>query len=82
MERPTPQTRLDRAKKRLRDNVARNLLRLRAEGDLSQRQLSERSGVSQTYISQAEQGKRNLSMDLIAILAEALDKKPVDIVTD
>nr|WP_294545256.1 helix-turn-helix transcriptional regulator [uncultured Rhodopila sp.] len=81
-ERPDPEAKQDRAKARLRDNVARNLLRIRAELSLSQRQLSERAGVSQTYISQAEQSKRNLSLDLIAVLALALGKTPVDLVSD
>jgi hypothetical protein len=53
-EPPSPAAKVDRLKQRLRENVARNLLRLRSEKQMSQRQLSERADISQTYISQLE----------------------------
>jgi DNA-binding XRE family transcriptional regulator len=82
MERPIAQTKIERAQKRLQETVAKNLLRLRTEASLSQRQMSERTGISATYISQAEQGKRNLSLDLVATLALALDKTPADLIRE
>jgi DNA-binding XRE family transcriptional regulator len=78
MESPLAVTRVERAKKHLQETVAKNLLLLRMEAALSQRQLSERTGISATYISQSEQGKRNLSLDVIATIALALNKTPAD----
>jgi transcriptional regulator with XRE-family HTH domain len=53
-ERPASAAKVERMKQRLRENLSRNLLRLRAERQWSQRQLSEKSDISQTYISQLE----------------------------
>jgi DNA-binding Xre family transcriptional regulator len=53
-ERPVAAAKVERMKQRLRENLSRNLLRLRAEKQWSQRQLSEKADVSQTYISQLE----------------------------
>ena len=82
MERPTAPAKVERAKRRLQETVAKNLLRLRTEASLSQRQLSERTGISTTYISQAEQAKRNLSLDMIAVLATAMDREPIDLIRE
>jgi hypothetical protein len=50
-ERPAPAAKVERMKQRLRENLSRNLLRLRGERQWSQRQLSEKSDISQTYYS-------------------------------
>jgi ribosome-binding protein aMBF1 (putative translation factor) len=82
--RPTAsaRTHAERMKDKLRETVARNLLASREAAGLSQRQLSELSNVSQTYISQVEQGKRNLTLDLLAQLAAHLGTTPVDLLSD
>jgi transcriptional regulator with XRE-family HTH domain len=96
-ERPSPAAKVERMKQRLRENLSRNLLRLRSEKQWSQRQLSEKADISQTYISQLEtqatrpargagakgqiQG-RAVSLDLIAALAVALDVSPADLISD
>jgi DNA-binding Xre family transcriptional regulator len=94
---PVPAAKVDRMKQRLRENLSRNLLRLRAEKQWSQRQLSETADVSQVYISQLETlatrpgrgasgagGPRHraVSLDLIAALAVALDVSPADLISD
>jgi transcriptional regulator with XRE-family HTH domain len=81
-EKPIPPSKAERMQKHLRETVANNIQRFRTDAGLTQRQLSERANVSQTYISQTEQGKRNLSLDLIALLALALEKTPAELVSD
>lgn len=83
-EPPSPAAKVEQMTKRLRANVARNLLRIRAEQGLTQRQLSERADISQTYISQIETLKadRNFGFELIAALCVALDISPVDLISD
>jgi DNA-binding Xre family transcriptional regulator len=85
-ERPSPAAKVERMKQRLRENVGKNLLRIRTERELTQRQLSERADISQTWISQLETNKgsagTNLGLNLIAALAVALDVNPVDLICD
>jgi transcriptional regulator with XRE-family HTH domain len=45
---------------------------LRKEKGLSQEELAERSGLNRPYISGIEQGKRNVSLEVMEKLAEAL----------
>jgi transcriptional regulator with XRE-family HTH domain len=45
---------------------------LRKEKGLSQEELAERSGLNRPYISGIEQGKRNVSLEVIEKLAGAL----------
>ena len=54
-----------------REILARNLRRLRGERGLSQEALAHKTGLSQTYLSQVEGGKRNISIDNISALAKA-----------
>lgn len=95
-ERPAAAAKIERMKQRLRENLSRNLLRLRAEKQWSQRQLGEKADVSQVYISQLETlatrptrgasaaGPRHraVSLDLIAALAVALDVSPAELISD
>ena len=83
LEKPASKVQVERMKKQLRENMARNLLRFRTELGLSQRQLSERADVSQTYISQIEaKASRNFGLELIAALAVALGKSAIDLISD
>src|SRR4051794_17393972 len=83
-ERPVAAAKVERMKQRLRENIGKNLLRFRQERGLTQRQLSERADISQTYISQIETltANRNFGSDLIAALCVALDITPVDLISD
>ena len=46
---------------------------LRKGKGLSQEELAEKSGLNRPYISAIEQGKRNVSLEVIEKLAEALE---------
>jgi len=46
---------------------------LRKGKELSQEELALKSGLNRPYISGIEQGKRNISLEVIEKLAEALD---------
>lgn len=48
----------------------------REKAKLSQKQLAEKAGVHNTYISQVESGQRNPSLDVIEGLAAALGTAP------
>ncbi|MEB2777457.1 helix-turn-helix transcriptional regulator [Algoriphagus sp. D3-2-R+10] len=48
---------------------------LRKAKELSQEELAEKSGLNRPYISAIEQGKRNVSLEVIEKLAEALEIK-------
>lgn len=52
---------------------------LRKEKGFSQDELAERSGLNRPYISGIEQGKRNVSLEVIEKLAEALEVKIINI---
>ena len=55
-----------------RERVGLNLQRLRREKGYSQEDLSVRSGVHQTYLSDVERGKRNPTVLVLDRIARAL----------
>lgn len=57
-----------------------NLKRIRLLSGISQEQLAERAGLDRTYVSSVERGKRNISLNNIFKLAEALNVTPADLV--
>jgi transcriptional regulator with XRE-family HTH domain len=59
--------------------LARNLRKYRMERNLSQEELAERVGLSQTFLSQVECGSRNVSLEKIETLAEALQIDVVEL---
>lgn len=65
----------------MRALVGRNFARIRRAEGLTQEQVEERSGFSQQYISDLEQGKRNPTIVTLYELAEALGVSHVDLVT-
>jgi len=63
----------------LRLRLAHNLRALRKARGLSQEGLANLSGLHYTYIGGIERGERNLSVDNIGRLAEALGLDAVDL---
>ena len=59
--------------------LARNVRRLRTATGLSQEELAVRSGLHRTYISSVERGQRNVSVENIFALAQALGCEPQDL---
>ncbi len=51
------------------------LRRLREEMGISQKELSERSGIPQETISRIESGRRNVTLDTLISIASAMGKK-------
>lgn len=64
----------------MRKLVGENCARLRKKAELTQEQLSERSGLTQQYISDLERGKRNPTIVTIYELALALNVSHVELV--
>ncbi len=63
---------LDDRAQAARDLFARNLRRLRREIGMSQEALGVESGLTQSYVSGVEAGKRNPSLDAIGTIAAAM----------
>jgi transcriptional regulator with XRE-family HTH domain len=57
----------------LRDVLAKNMRRLRAERGLSQEALAHECGINRTYLSGIERSERNVSIDNIARIARGLE---------
>lgn len=53
-----------------------NLRQLRVASGLSQEELANRAGLHRTYISSVERGHRNVTIESIFALAEALGVAP------
>ncbi|MDO4795171.1 MAG: helix-turn-helix transcriptional regulator [Brachymonas sp.] len=58
---------------RARDVFAHNLRLLRRIKDISQEALALDAGLNRTYVSDVERGSRNISIDNMESLAQALD---------
>jgi transcriptional regulator with XRE-family HTH domain len=52
---------------------------LRQDRGLSQERLAEMAGVHRTYLSSLERGERNVSLDNIYAIAEALGVSPAEL---
>lgn len=65
----------------MRRLLGRNAKRARVHAQLTQEQLSERSGFSQQYISDLERGLRNPTIVSLYELAQALHTTPVALIT-
>ena len=64
-----------------KDILAKNVRRLRKSTGLSQEELADRAGLHRTYISSIERGQRNVSLENIFVLANALGIEAADLVT-
>lgn len=56
----------------LRKVLARNMRIRRAELNITQEEVAHRSGLNQAYLSDVERERRNVSIDNIEAIAEAL----------
>lgn len=66
----------------LRDVLARNMRRLRAERGLTQEALAHECGINRTYLSGVERSERNVSLDNIARIARGLKVKAWTLLDD
>lgn len=62
-----------RSTPKARETFARNLKRVRNELGLSQERVAELTGLHRTYVSSVERRERNVSIDNMELIAEALD---------
>jgi DNA-binding XRE family transcriptional regulator len=62
----------------LRDVLARDMRRLRAERGLSQEALANESGINRTYLSGVERSERNVSIDNIARICSGAQGQALD----
>jgi transcriptional regulator with XRE-family HTH domain len=59
--------------------VGHNIRRIRTQAGLSQEELAYRAKLHRTYISSIERGERNVSVENIFAIAEALKVPPGDL---
>lgn len=64
----------------IKEKFGNRLKALRKEKGLSQEELAEKSGLNRPYISGIEQGKRNVSLEVMEKLAEALEVEMKELV--
>ncbi|NMF98813.2 helix-turn-helix domain-containing protein [Aromatoleum toluolicum] len=64
-----------------REILAENLKRLRTARGWSQEYLAHEAGLHRTFVAHVERGMRNISLDNIERLADALDVTPGSLLT-
>lgn len=63
----------------IREVLAHNLRRYRAERGLSQEELAHRADIDRTYISSLERQQYGASIDVVESLAKVLEVAPHDL---
>lgn len=56
----------------IKENIAKNIARLRKEKDISCEDIAEDAEVSRQYIAQIEKGERNVSLEILSKIAWSL----------
>ncbi|MCF5893131.1 helix-turn-helix domain-containing protein [Aeromonas veronii] len=62
--------------KKVREQFGKNLKNYRQSMGISQEALAEKASLHRTYIGSAERGERNISLENIVKIANALDISP------
>lgn len=60
--------------------LAQNVRRMRTDAGLTQRALASACNLHQTYISDIERARRNVTLDVIQRLAQALRVTPCELI--
>ena len=76
-----PRTRSGRLLQR-RHAFGRRMRALREERGLSQEALADLAGIHRTYVGSVERGERNVALDNINAIADALGVSPARLVAD
>lgn len=63
-----------------REIIGRNLKACRLACSLSQEELASRAGLHRTYVSSVERGLRNVTIDNVFALADALGVSPAELI--
>lgn len=63
-----------------RQRFAQAIKRLRKEKDLSQEHLAEKAGLHRNYVGAVERAERNIGVDNMERIAQALDTELVDMI--
>ena len=67
---------------KLRNIVANNIRKYRKKMNISQEELAERAGLHRTYIGGVERGERNITLDSLQTIANALNIAPVELIVE
>lgn len=70
------------AAKKARNIISQKIRELRVQKGLSQEELADIAGLHRTYVGSVERGERNISIDNIERLANALNIKIKDLLND
>ena len=68
--------------KSLREILSANIKKYRAEQNISQEDLAFKCELHRTYISDIERNNRNISIDIIEKIADALNVAPSDLLKE
>lgn len=66
----------------LRDIVGNNIKKYRKKLCISQEELAERARLHRTYIGGIERGERNITLDSLQTIANALNIAPVELIVE
>ena len=63
---------------KLKKIFSNNVRKYRTEKDLSQEELADKAGVHRTYIGSVERGERNITINVMEKLSNALERPIID----
>jgi transcriptional regulator with XRE-family HTH domain len=68
--------------KKITEILARNIRKERAVLSISQDELADKSGLHRTYIGGIERGERNITLNSLEKIADALGLNPKDLIDE